>query len=420
MRRHCTLRTGRSLNLPALLLSGSLALLAGCGGGSDESAMPVPTQPPAPPLHALAAWNEGEIRSTDLIQVPWLYPSEEKRRDQRMLAEDYVIAGALAKESPGEDAVRAAHYELEKRALQHALAIDEVYNQEIAASIRPATSGWLDAEYERRRADFDERHWWWFQFIHFNISPATPEAAAIARAEEALAAIREGEGFTEAAARFSESDAKGAVIGPVANDDEITPVLKDALRKLEIGEVSGPIAAASSVKIVRLLNHEERAGTTREKALSFLRIEFSLQERERVIADFEKRLAAEGGSPIDAAMAEAFRLLNSENAVQRYHLMNLPPSLFANESLWPVLFARTEGQVPQMGSHAEVRHFQVDWALASRMEAALGGYQPDLLHWPAYRLDRLRLRDIAEFDHAWGEVRREILDSNGFKWMGAD
>ncbi len=421
--RRCS---SRNLFLQFFSAFWAIALILACGPPPQETSSPITVLPTASPYFSasdqskVAETKDGPVTVRNLSDVPWLYPTDDQKRDLRSLAEDTVIAGALAREATPVEADLLENYTLLSRTLRLAMAANELYREAITSRVRSATEGWLAAEYEGRREEFNERHWWWFQFIHLNITPATPQAAAVSRAQSLIERIRDGEGFTELAIRVSESDAKATAIGPVTEKDDLNPMLKSALLDLEPGEISGPIITASSVKIVRLLNHEHRPALNREKAYGVLRNEFAFSERDRAIVEFEKELIGAGGSPPDPALAGAFQSFGVENAFIRYDLTQIPQPLFQNEAPWPALFARAETRLAETFNPLIQRQFQAEWALSVRLQEALGPYDQSRLHWPSHVLHNLRLRDIGVYDKAYGELLELILEEKEFRWVGGD
>ncbi len=161
------------------------------------------------------------------------------------------------------------------------LAMEQGYGQtpEYLSQVQDMKNGYLAAFYtyhqfttqyeedeDALRALYEEEKEKYFQpakftfrhiFIRTVDMPEEEQKKADDRAKAALELIKSGSDFVEIARMYSDSERKGAVVGPFNKrghdpDRAINPVLEDALMELEQGEVSDIITTKYGYEILKL------------------------------------------------------------------------------------------------------------------------------------------------------------------------
>ena len=115
------------------------------------------------------------------------------------------------------------------------------------------------AYYEAHLDEFREREQFKFRHIFFKTIDQPPEKQeeALKRAQEALARLKAGEDFVKVANEYSDSEKKGAVVGPFYVDEEdsqkkINPLIQQAVLALNPGQTSDIFPTKYGYEILRL------------------------------------------------------------------------------------------------------------------------------------------------------------------------
>lgn len=242
-----------------------LLLAAACGPGSDTAPVPDPAPPapaapaPLPPpsearyaaSHVLVTWAGAEGAPTEVTR------SESEARDLAVQVRERAVAGEafddLARaHSDGPSAARGGSlgtYRTGTMIPGFEAAVASVDEGHIAPLVR-SPFGYHVARREAVR-QIAARHVL-VAFAGAWRSDATrSEAAAEARAGEALAALEAGETFEEVAATFGEdaTAAHGGDLGRIS-PGQLIPEFEDAVFALQIGERAGPVRTAYGFHIV--------------------------------------------------------------------------------------------------------------------------------------------------------------------------
>ncbi|MFB3817079.1 MAG: peptidylprolyl isomerase [Candidatus Methylomirabilales bacterium] len=142
--------------------------------------------------------------------------------------------------------------EMVRRSVTERLAIGRLLARQVRSSII-LSEGELQAYYEKNRAQFERRPEVEIRHLLVAVQEGRDEAAARARAEEALAAVRGGLDFAAAVARYSDGPTKdqGGSLGRIHRGD-LAPEIEAAAFSLKAGEVSDLIRTSAGFNLIKV------------------------------------------------------------------------------------------------------------------------------------------------------------------------
>jgi parvulin-like peptidyl-prolyl isomerase len=168
----------------------------------------------------------------------------EDLKKQNQIADEAQFKALLKAEGLTLEAVR--------RSVTERLAIGRLMARQVRSSIILNESE-LTAYYEKNRAQFERRPEVEIRHLLVAVQEGRDEAAARARAEEALAAVRGGLDFAAAVARYSDgpTKAEGGSLGRIHRGD-LAPEIEAAAFALKAGEVSGLIRTSAGFNLIKV------------------------------------------------------------------------------------------------------------------------------------------------------------------------
>jgi peptidyl-prolyl cis-trans isomerase SurA len=142
--------------------------------------------------------------------------------------------------------------EMVRRSVMERLAIGRLLARQVRSSIILNESELL-AYYEKNPKQFERRPEVEIRHLLVAVHEGRDEAAARARAEEALAAVRGGTDFAAAVARYSDGPTKdqGGSLGRIHRGD-LAPEIEAAAFGLKAGEVSGLIRTSAGFNLLKV------------------------------------------------------------------------------------------------------------------------------------------------------------------------
>ena len=199
--------------------------------------------------------SSGFVTDAELEQVAELLA---QRRDFRFVS---VAPGTRTLGEPISDEEIRAYYDnnSDRFMREEQVAVDYVLldRADIFAE-REVDQDRVRAQYEQERdaatSSVERRA----SHILLEVGQAVSEEQAMATAADLLERIRAGEDFAELAAEFSDDTASGADGGDIGyTDGTVFPdAMENALRELEVGEVSEPVRSEFGVHLMKLTEYE--------------------------------------------------------------------------------------------------------------------------------------------------------------------
>jgi foldase protein PrsA len=125
-------------------------------------------------------------------------------------------------------------------------------------------------------------------------------------AAELVEKIKNGENFTELAKKYSNDEASqnGGLWKPVRPGSLIEPynAIETAVKNMDIGQISSPIAAKNHIFIVKLENKQSASYEPFEKVQTEVEGRFVLERRRKMVDDMMKKIMAQ----VDLSYADNF------------------------------------------------------------------------------------------------------------------